>query len=325
MSTVFTAPITSRSYIGEPDLAAIAELVNACEAVDCLDAGTSVPELRERMTQPTFDPFEHQRLWQTTTGQIIGWGSLWVPLNDSDREGHWGFKVRPSYRQQGLEAEMLAWAEDRLRQMGQQRGAIMQLRASSRDCQTDRLRFLTEHGFMVDREFYQMSRLLSQPMPPAQLPDGFTVRPVQGEAEAHAWVEMFNQAFIDHWNHHPYTVEQFLHALTSQDYRPDLDLVAIAPDGTLAAFCSNCICQADNQRSGRQEGWVGVLGTRRGFRRLGLGRAMLLTALQKLRAAGMDIALLGVDRQNPSGALHLYQSVGFQRRYSTLSLVKPID
>lgn len=325
MSTLFTAPLTARAYVGEPDLAAIAELFNACEAVDHLDAGTSVPELQEWMTDPTFDPIANQRLWQTETGQMIGWTSLWLPQTASDREGRWGFKVHPDYRCQGLEAEMLAWADDRLRQMSHPCGSVMRLRASSRDCQTDRLHFLTENGFTVDREFYHMNRPLSAPVPRPQFPEGFTVRPVRGEADAVAWVEMFNQSFIDHWNHHPYTVEQFLHALTSQDYCPNLDLIVIAPDGTLAAFCSNCICQADNQRSGRQEGWVGVLGTRRGFRRLGLGRAMLLTALQKLRAAGMDVALLGVDRQNPSGALHLYQSVGFQRRYSTLSLVKQID
>ena len=29
-------------------------------------------------------------------------------------------------------------------------------------------------------------------------------------------------------------------------------------------------------RTGHNEGWIGILGTRRGFRKMGLGRAMLL-------------------------------------------------
>ena len=44
---------------------------------------------------------------------------------------------------------------------------------------------------------------------------------------------MFNQTFIDHWNHHPLTVETRKHWLTDPNYKPELDLVAIAPDGTI--------------------------------------------------------------------------------------------
>lgn len=56
-----------------------------------------------------------------------------------------------------------------------------------------------------------------------------------------------------------------------------------------------------------------MLGTRRGYRRRGLGRAMLLAGLRVLEQAGMDDAKLGVDAENPSGALRLYESVGFGR------------
>jgi ribosomal protein S18 acetylase RimI-like enzyme len=65
-------------------------------------------------------------------------------------------------------------------------------------------------------------------------------------------------------------------------------------------------------RAGQKDGEIGLLGTRRGFRKLGLGRAMLLAGMLALRSAGASTARLGVDAANPSGATRLYESVGFR-------------
>ena len=135
---------------------------------------------------------------------------------------------------------------------------------------------------------------------------------------------MFNQSFVDHWNHHPLSIERHLHWLTDPDYRSDLDLVAIAPDGTLAAFCYGAIDPAYNQQKNCREGWIDLLGTRRGFRRMGLGRALLLEGLTQLKNAGMDTAKIGVDSQNPNRAYALYESVGFHLIHSGLSFVKEL-
>ncbi|WP_371357296.1 GNAT family N-acetyltransferase [Hydrocoleum sp. CS-953] len=65
-----------------------------------------------------------------------------------------------------------------------------------------------------------------------------------------------------------------------------------------------------------------ILGTRRGFRKRGLGKAMLLSGMQRLRDVGMDKALLGVDAENPSGATRLYESVGFRKVHTNIFYVK---
>ena len=77
-----------------------------------------------------------------------------------------------------------------------------------------------------------------------------------------------------------------------------------------AAFCRCEINNEDNAATGRNEGWIEVLGTRRGHRKLGLGRAMLLAGMRWLQAQGVATAVLGVDAENPTGALRLYESVG---------------
>ncbi|MEB3359670.1 MAG: GNAT family N-acetyltransferase [Synechococcales bacterium] len=316
--------LTTRAYQGERDLEKITDLLNICEKVDQLDAVYTVAEMQREASSPTVNPESNWQLWEDSSGRLVGFGELWIPTTGHPLDGHFWFRVHPQSRGQGLEADMIAWGESRMRQIGRERAVPVLLRSGCRSTLVDRLQLLEAHGFENDRCFLTMTRSLTDAIIPAQLPPGFTVRSVLGAPEAEAWVEMFNQSFIDHWNHHPLTVEEYLHDLTDPDYRPELDLVAIAPDGTLAAFCYSSIDSAFNQQKGRREGWIAVLGTRRGFRRQGLGRAMLLSGLHRLKAAGMDTAKLGVDTQNPNCARSLYESVGFQLLYTNLAFAKSL-
>nr|WP_293086778.1 GNAT family N-acetyltransferase [Okeania sp. SIO3B5] len=129
---------------------------------------------------------------------------------------------------------------------------------------------------------------------------------------------MYNETFIDHWNFHDLTVEKLEHKMSYPDYRQDLDLVALTADGTFAAFCICFIRPEDNQRKGTREGRIADLGTRRGFRERGLGKAMLLSGMERLQDVGMDKAILGVDAENPSGANRLYESVGFRKVHTKI-------
>lgn len=311
-----------RQYSGEADLPAIAQLINTCKTADRLDDFVCVDDLRHEFASPDFDLEQDLRLWEDGHGELCAIAQCWVPEATDVQNCFLWFSIRPDMRELGLETEVLTWAEARAKQVAQARNVPAQLRSGARNDQADRLSWLNQQGFVVDRYFYRMARSLTDPIPQPQLPVGFVVRPLQGVAEAAAWVEMFNQTFIDHWNFHPLTVEDRKHWMEDSTYVPELDLVAVSPNGTLAAFCYNLIHTQENDRTGRKEGWIGDLGTRRGFRRLGLGRAMLLTGMLALKAKGMDTALLGVDSENPSGALNLYQSVGFHKRYTFVSQVK---
>ena len=55
-----------------------------------------------------------------------------------------------------------------------------------------------------------------------------------------------------------------------------------------------------------------VLGVRRPWRRRGLGRALLLEAFARFRERGCHAAALGVDGENTTGAVRLYESVGMR-------------
>jgi ribosomal protein S18 acetylase RimI-like enzyme len=140
---------------------------------------------------------------------------------------------------------------------------------------------------------------------------------VAGEEELEAHVALRRAAFE---STNP-TAAHRLTVMRDPEYRPDLDLVAVAPDGTLAGFCLCSIGREENARLGRDEGWVDTLGTRPAYRKLGLGRALLLTGLRRLRASGIAVAVLGTGQGNP--AVALYESAGFRVAYRVLWYRRP--
>jgi ribosomal protein S18 acetylase RimI-like enzyme len=90
-------------------------------------------------------------------------------------------------------------------------------------------------------------------------------------------------------------------------YRSDLDCVAVAPDGSFVAFC--LVWLDERNAVGEME----PVGTHPGHRRRGLGSAVCLEALSRLRDAGATSAIVSArgDDAYPS-ARALYASIGFR-------------
>ena len=319
-----TANLSARSYAGDRDLEAIADLINTCEKVDRLDEGTTISELQQEFNQPSLDVARDIRLWEDAEGKLIAFAQLSISEPGEVIDGWLWFRVRPDARSGDVEAATVAWGETRMREVEQELGARVKLRSWTRAENADRISVLTSSGFKPDRYFCRLARSLCEPIPEPQFPAGFALCQFPGAEDAEAWVEMFNQSFIDHWNHHDLTVDKFKYNLAKPDYRNDLDLIAVADDGKFVAFCYCEISVDECDRTGRNQGWIGSLGTRRGFRKIGLGRAMLIAGLHRLKAAGVETAILGVDADNPSGAMRLYESVGFHNIRNSISYVKDV-
>jgi ribosomal protein S18 acetylase RimI-like enzyme len=119
------------------------------------------------------------------------------------------------------------------------------------------------------------------------------------------------EAFRDHWGFNEEnepTVEQWVE---NPNFDPSLWRVAWEGD-QVAGMVLSYIDKRENQAYHRQRGWTEDICVRRPWRRRGLARALLVQSLYAVRERGMLEAALGVDTQNLSGALHLYESVGFR-------------
>jgi ribosomal protein S18 acetylase RimI-like enzyme len=318
------ATLTMRPYAGEADLAPITELLNLCDAADRLDDNYAIDDLRVEFADPRLDPANDMRLWEDGDGRLVAFGQTWINREGDKIDGSLYWRVLPSARGAGLEDEIMAWGCERIRAAGQEAGKPAVIFSFTRDHDQYSQDVLRRHAMAPVRYFFRMTRPLDEPIADAELPEGFVLRHVVSDADVAGWVEAFNQSFIDHWNFHPMTVEGHRHWLQHPAYRAERDLIAEAPDGTIAAFCFCEIDPEDNARNNRNEGWIGILGTRRGFRKLGLGRAMLLHGLRRLKADGVDTAKLNVDAENPTGALRLYESVGFRVAQRGLSYSKEL-
>ncbi len=317
------AELTSRPY-EDRDIEAVCDLLNLCDVIDRQDDHYSVEQLKQRYASSTLDRFNDQHVWEDAQGRLGAFAQVWSHPSNSTLDCYFYFRVHPDMRGTAIDREIIDWAVHRSHEAGQPRGlkSVLMGRVFDHDAYSRGL--FEQQGFQIVRFGLRMERPLRDPVPAPVFPDGYTLRHAEGEEDIAPWVDCYNHSFIDHWGFHPDTVEERKHHLQRPGYHPEQDLVAVAPDGTFAAFC---LWYMDDPASDAQAGRVGIiglLGTRRGHRGLGLGRAMLMAGLQHLKESGADIARLGVDAENPTGAAGLYERAGFEKVATRISYHKDV-
>jgi mycothiol synthase len=316
-----------RPFKGECDLQKIVDLFDACEQVDKIDLSISVAQLKIELEDPLTNDQEDLMMWENDDQQLIGFGQMWIeePTEDNTADGRLWFIVHPIARGGDIESQIIAWAEDRLRIVGKERQAQPKLFSWSRSDRVDRTMILKNHDFIEDRYFFHLSRSLSEDISIPALPKGFILRTVQGEQDIQAWVDLHNKSFLNQWNYHPLTLESRKYEIQNPNYLPELDLVAVTPEGNFAAICYCAIYSEHNTFLGRQEGWIAHLCTSPDYQRQGLGRSMLWHGLRQLQVLNMEIAKIGVDSENAFDAQKLYKSVGFEHLYTIIAHVKHLS
>ena len=169
----------------------------------------------------------------------------------------------------------------------------------------DTMRDVVTHvGFELVRHSFQMSRPLDDAEAP-EWPEGIELRPydLAHEAAVHAANQ---EAFADHWEHRDTPIEEWRKWMVDvPSFDPSFWFVAW--DGDEIAGLS--LCRVDASGDPRH-GHVRVLAVRRPWRRRGLGTALLLHSFLDMKRRGMTKASLGVDAENTTGAVRLYERAG---------------
>jgi mycothiol synthase len=163
---------------------------------------------------------------------------------------------------------------------------------------------LAARGYRTTRHSFEMEISLAAEPPEPRWPAGIRARPlVAGEESlAHAPTE---EALVDHWEFTPTPLDEWLHSATREGHDPSLWFLALAGEEVAGV----CLCRV-RARGGERIGWCNTLGVRRPWRRRGLGLALLEHAFRELRGRGLARAGLGVDGENPTGAVQLYERAG---------------
>jgi mycothiol synthase len=288
-------PIRSRAYVPDADRARLEQFIYATTPQGSPYTFGHIGNLSWSMFFNTrIDPARGARLWEDDGGTLLGLG--WLDC------GELVMHVDPALRGRGvLEQRMLAWAEAQTR--ADNAGASAELTTSVDADDAAYAALLEQHGFVRGENASVLLEcdLLALPLPDITPPHGAIVRPVGGPDEYEERVNAHRDAFEPSG----FTVEAYRNVRAAPGYDPDLDLVAVLPDGTFASYC---ICWWDGVN---QRGLFEPVGTRRAWQRQGFGRAVMLEGLRRLRARGATSAAVGTGANHVEG-VRLYENVGMR-------------
>ena len=246
------------------------------------------------------DPRHHIRLWHDDKGILVGYAIL-------SEEPSLDWQVLPENEWSGIEVEALEWAETRLKGLRRRddRAWSGHLVAGSRQDNAARIAFLERHGFRFRGDFSEvnMLRSLKDPVPEAPLPGAYHVRALAED-------EIARRALAQHEVWEPWPVgdvsdSDYRRLMRLPGYDRHLDVVAVAPDGVIAAYANGWVDPMN------QIGDLGPVGALPAFRRRGLARAVLLEGLRRMQALGIDRVCVSTIHTN-APARRLYESIGFR-------------
>jgi mycothiol synthase len=232
--------------------------------------------------------------------------------------------VRPAYRRRGLGRALLHWAERRAREVAaaDRRTGERSLSSWPDQAQAGATALYEAEGYSIVRYGFMMIRDLAEPIPAVPLPDGLEVRPVDPVDHRRIW-DADTEAFRDHWNVGQRTDSDFERWFANPEI--DTGLWRVAWDGEeVAGSVMNFIFPAENKVFKVRRGWLDHVSVRRPWRRRGLASALIADSLRALREEGMTEAALGVDAENLSGALRVYESQGFRAVRTSVSYRKAL-
>jgi mycothiol synthase len=237
-------------------------------------------------------------LWETPDGQIAA-------MLNAESKGETFLQLHPAYCTPELQAEMVNVAETHLTAPSADGKRKLHVWVEQHDstCQEK----LAQRAYAKsDWPEYMRQRRMDAPIQAAPPASGFTVRSLGDGVELLERCYASGLAFhendiriaVDNRN----DVTWYHNIQTAPLYRRDLDIVAIAPDGAVASFCTAWF--DDVTRTAVFE----PVATVPAYQRRGLGKAVMCEALRRLKRMGALCAYVG-SYSIEAGAL--YASAGF--------------
>lgn len=321
-----TPGLSFRRFRGESDYAPMADVFTRSWAGDGLSHVLTPEEAaRHYSSVKNGDPYRdflmvEIALDSQSQPQLVGYGRAdWEEESSTDGSGtkrvhRFKLYLVPEWRGVGIERAMLLYYERHLGKIAASYdfagGRYLQTFVSDRHVAM--VETLEGEGYEAMRYEYEMVRPDLESIPDLPLPEGIEVRPVRPEHLRTIW-EAEVEAFGDDWDHSEPVEGDYERWLNYPNFQPHLWQVAWdSQSNQVAGMIRNYISEEENQRYGRQQGYTEWISVRRPWRRRGLARALLARSLKMHKDLGMTQARLSVDSQNETGALQLYESMGFR-------------
>ena len=313
-ATVTPVRVALRPFDTATDYGPIAELMTTTNLADGVDWVVTVPSLELEMRPGGWYPVADSQV-AMVDGVRVGFVRMSSRVRSGDRVIHridvW---TRPEWRRRGVGRALVTWAEEHAREM-RDSGALGPdlphfVSGGVNMANPEHAAAAEALGYERIRYSFSMRRPLDEPIADAPPPEGIELRPVREADHRKIW-EANAEAFRDHWEPAERTEYDFRNLFLEPNL--DTSLWAIAWDGDEVAGGSlNWIDPEENAGTGVETGWLGSVSVRRPWRKRGVGAAVITASLRTFKERGMAEARLGVDAENPTGALALYKRLGFE-------------
>jgi mycothiol synthase len=224
---------------------------------------------------------EHVFIWETDDREIVA-----VLNSEGLRQAF--LQIHPRYKSMALEEQMIQLAEENFRGPSQRGGSVLWVWSDAGD--TSRQELLKRLGFnhISEADEHQWLRNLEEPIIDRPVKQGYEVRPLGGDFElpSRSWASWraFHPNEPDDKYQNDWTWYQNIQKAPL--YRPELDLVAIAPDDEVAAFTTIWYDEAT------KSGYFEPVGTRPEHQRQGLARSIMTEGLRRLKRCGATQAMV---------------------------------
>ena len=293
----------------DDDLPALVRLINAADRVDGAGFATTEEALAHRLSM--FRAVMHAAVYLALEEErLVGWVMLWARRELSQDRIVANGVVHPEYRRRGIGTELMRHVEEHARGLWRDRSTVLEVHARERV--TGLADLAISLGMRPVRYFFYMECHELPSVPDTTLPEGMRLRAYRVGHDEEAFVAAYNDGFSDHWGYTEHTLQMEQHRIHEPGFRPEDTLLAVDAQGRIAGLCIVVVPQMDKELLHDNPPLVDDLAVMHAYRRRGLGRALLLAGMSRIRDLGFSASALAVDADNPNQALRLYESVGFQ-------------
>lgn len=228
-------------------------------------------------------------VWEDSAGKIVG-----VVHSENEEAGEVWFQIHPDHTD--LYAEMVDFAEATLADRAD--GVAYVKLYVNEGCALEDVARSRGYRALPHATPYWEYAIRSCPTP--TLPDGFVIKSVAEHDDVEQRRRAKAMAFGPRYGPSQWEdAESFRIMQQAPDYRADLDLVLLAPNGEQAAFTTIWVDEANHY------GNFEPVGTVVDYQGLGLGRALLQEGERRM-------ADLGLTRSYMTTTIEFYRKIGFR-------------
>ncbi|GAB2988819.1 GNAT family N-acetyltransferase [Amycolatopsis acidiphila] len=308
------------------DAEAIADLLEAAEAVEPTNEHYSAEDIRDELTVPNVRLADGSvSVWDGP--RLVGY-AMAVPREAANPEHRMRVElaVHPEYRDVELGKQLLEWQERTAQALHAKTfpNARLELHARVYESQQWYASVLQAAGFAMARSFATMRAELEKLPPRPELPPSLRLVGYEPAYEDPTR-EAVNDAFSGHWGMTPYSPELWRHRMIDGPaFRPRTSFLLLTEDGEVGSFVLSAFYQAEMEVTGVREVLIAYVGTRSALRGHGVATALLAHTLVAARDQGYERAALEVDESNAHNALDIYRRCGFEVTQRVHAWVRPM-